>query len=83
MWSSYPDDSVGVSGDDDVLRVPLVHLGHAAAEDLLAAAGEGIGAGDGAAVDAPHMDVGSRAGDDVALQRPDSLLAPTLSILQF
>lgn len=57
-----------MSGDDDVLRVPLVHLRHAAAQDLLAAAGEGVGAGDGAAVDAPHVDVGAGAGHDVPLQ---------------
>lgn len=49
-----------MSGDDDVLRVPLVHLGDAAAQDLLAAAGEGVRAGDGAAIDAPHVDVGAR-----------------------
>lgn len=54
-------------GDNDVLRVPLVHLRHAAAEDLLAAASEGVGAGDGAAVDAPHVNVGARAGHDVPL----------------
>lgn len=63
----HPDDAIGVSGDDDVLRVPLVHLGHAAAQDLLAAAREGVGAGDGAAVDAPHVHVGSCAGHDVTL----------------
>lgn len=57
-----------MSGDDDVLRVPLVHLRHAAAQDLLAAAGEGVGAGNGAAVDAPHVDVGAGAGHDVPLQ---------------
>jgi len=57
-----------VAGDDDVLRVPLVHLGHTAAQDLLAAAGEGVGAGDGAAVNAPHMNVGACTGHDVPLQ---------------
>lgn len=48
-----------MSGDDDVLRVPLVHLRHAAAQDLLTAAREGVGAGDGAAVNAPHVNVGA------------------------
>lgn len=65
----YPDDAVRVSGDDDVLRVPLVHLRHAAAQDLLAAAREGVGAGDGAAVDAPHVDVGAGARHDVPLRQ--------------
>lgn len=59
-----------MSGHDHVLRVPLVHLGHAAAQDLLAAAREGVGAGDGAAVDAPHMDVGAGTRHDVPLQPP-------------
>ena len=53
--------------NDDVLRVPLIHLRHAAAEDVLAAAREGVGAGDGAAVDAPHVDVGPRARNNVPL----------------
>lgn len=57
-----------MSGGDDVLRVPLVHLRHAAAQDLLAAAREGVGAGDGAAVDAPHVDVGAGARHDVPLR---------------
>lgn len=65
----YPDDTIGVAGDDDVLRVPLVHLRHAAAQDLLAASCEGVGAGDGAAVNAPHVDVGSCTGDDVPLYK--------------
>ena len=56
-----------MSGDDDVLRVPLVHLRHAAAQDVLAAASEGVGAGDGAAVNAPHVDVGPSAGHYVSL----------------
>lgn len=64
---AHPHNAIRVAGDDDVLRVPLVHLRHAAAEDLLAAAGEGVGAGDGAAVDAPHVNVGARAGHDVPL----------------
>ena len=70
MWAvpiGYPDNAVRVSGDDDVLRVPLVHLRHAAAQDVLAPAREGVSAGDGAAVDAPHVDVGPRARHDVTL----------------
>lgn len=62
-----------MSGGDDVLRVPLVHLGHAAAQDLLAAAREGVGAGDGAAVDAPHVNVGAGAGHDVTLHTPTAM----------
>lgn len=53
----YPDNAVRVSGHSDVLCVPLVHLWYAAAQDLLTAARESVGAGDGAAVDAPHVDV--------------------------
>ena len=71
--AGYPDDAVGVSRDDDVLRVPLVHLRHAAAQDLLAAPGEGVGAGDGAAVDAPHVDVGSCTRHDVPLKHTHRL----------
>lgn len=41
----YPDDPVRVSGHNDVLRVPLIHLRHTAAQDLLAAAREGVGTG--------------------------------------
>lgn len=67
MRFRYPDDSIRVAGDDDVLRVPLIHLRHAAAEDLLTAAGEGVGAGDGAAVDAPHVNVRPRTGHDIPL----------------
>lgn len=72
MTGGYPDDAVRVSCDNDVLRVPLVHLRHAAAQDLLAAAREGVGAGDGAAVDAPHVDVGAGTGHDVALHKHTS-----------
>lgn len=57
-----------MSGDDDVLRVPLVHLRHAAAQDLLTAAREGVGAGDGAAVNAPHVNVGACTRHDIPLR---------------
>lgn len=67
MRGGYPDDAVGVSRDDDVLRVPFVHLGHAAAQDLLAASGEGVGTGDRVAVNAPYVDVCSSAGHYVSL----------------
>lgn len=66
----YPDNSIRVSCNDNILCVPLVHLWHTAAEDLLAAAGEGVGAGDGASINAPHMDVGASTGHDITLH-PD------------
>ncbi len=65
----YPDNAVRVSGDDDVLRVPLVHLRHAAAQDLLTAPCEGVGAGDGAAVNAPHVNVCARTGHNIPLHK--------------
>lgn len=63
----YPDNTIWVSCNDNILCVPLVHLWDAAAEDLLAAAGEGVGAGDGASINAPHMDVGASTGHYIAL----------------
>lgn len=56
-----------MSRNDNILRVPLIHLRDAAAEDLLAAAGESVGAGDGASIDAPHMDVGASTGHYITL----------------
>lgn len=58
-----------MSGDNDVLRVPLVHLRHAAAQDLLTASCEGVGAGDGAAVDAPHVNVRACTRHDIPLHK--------------
>lgn len=58
-----------MSGDDDVLRVPLVHLRHAAAQDLLTAPCEGVGAGDGASVNAPHVNVRAGTRHDVPLRK--------------
>lgn len=55
--------------DDDVLCVPLVHLRHAAAHDLLAPARERVHAHDGVPVDAPHVDVRAGTGHDVPLGR--------------
>lgn len=54
---------------DDILRVPFIHLGHAAADDLLAPACEGVDAHNGVPVDAPHVDVCASTGHDVPLGR--------------
>ncbi len=56
-----------MSRNDNILCVPIIHLWDAAAEDLLAAASESVGAGDGASIDAPHMDVGASTGHYITL----------------
>ncbi len=56
-----------MSRNDNILCVPIIHLWDAAAEDLLAAAGESVSAGDGASIDAPHMDVGASTGHYITL----------------
>lgn len=56
-----------MSRNDNILCVPIIHLWDAAAEDLLAAAGESVGAGDGASIDAPHMDIGASTGHYITL----------------
>lgn len=63
----YPDNTVWVSCDDDVLCVPFVHLRHTAAQDLLAAPGERVGTSDGVAVNAPYVDVCSGTGHYISL----------------
>ena len=65
---TYPDHAIRVSRDDDVLRVPLVHLRHTATDDLLAPACERVHTHDGVPVYAPHMDVRAGAGHDVPLR---------------
>ena len=76
QWT-YPDHAIRMSRDDDVLCVPLVHLRHAATDNLLAPACERVHTHDGVPVDAPHMDVCASAGHDVPLRwgRETSLLA--------
>lgn len=68
-WRGYPDYSIGVPCDNDVLHVPLVHLWHAAAQDLLAAPCEGVGTGNGASINAPHVNVRACTGYDIPLHR--------------
>lgn len=58
-----------MSCHDDILRVPLVHLGHAAADNLLAPARECVHTHDGIPIDAPHVDVRACAGHNVPLTR--------------
>lgn len=58
-----------MSRHDDILGVPFIHLGHAAADDLLAPARERVHTHDGVPVDAPHMDGRASAGHDVPLRR--------------
>lgn len=79
----YPDNAVWVSSDDDVLRVPFVHLRHTAAQDLLAAPCEGVGAGDGAAVNAPHVNVCASTGHDIALHKHKHVVCPRISWTAF
>lgn len=66
---TYPDHTVRVSRYYDVLGVPLIHLGHAAADDLLAPPREGVHTHDGVPVDAPHVDVRACTGHNVPLGR--------------
>lgn len=57
----------------DVLGVPLVHLRHAAADDLLAPPREGVHTHDGVPVDAPHVDVRACTGYNVPLEGKETL----------
>lgn len=66
---TYPNDTVGVSCYYDVLCVPLVHLRHAAADNLLAPTCECVHTHDRVSIDAPHMDIGPGAGHNVPLRR--------------
>lgn len=66
---AYPDHAIRVSCHDDILCVPLVHLGHTAADDLLAPACECVHTHDRVAIDAPHMDVCASTGHNVPLRR--------------
>ena len=68
--SGYPDYSIRVSCDNDILHVPLIHLRHAAAQDLLTAPCEGVSAGNGAAINAPHVNVGACTGHNIPLRTP-------------
>lgn len=63
----YPDNAIRVACDDDVLRVPFVHLRHTAAQDLLAAPGERVSTSDGVPVNAPYVDVCSGTGHYISL----------------
>lgn len=65
----YPDNTIWVSSDDDILCVPFIHLGHTAAQDLLTAPSEGIGTSNGAAINAPHVNVRACAGHNVPLHK--------------
>lgn len=65
--NGYPDNTIWMSCDDDVLCVPFVHLRHTAAQDLLAAPGECVGTSDRVAINAPYMDVRSSARHYISL----------------
>lgn len=68
-WCGYPDYSIRVSCDNDILHVPLIHLRHATAQDLLTAPCEGVSTGNGAAINAPHVNVRACTGHNVPLHR--------------
>lgn len=65
----YPDYSIRVSCDNNVLRIPLIHLWHVTAQDLLTASREGVSAGNGAAINAPHMNVCACTGHNIPLHK--------------
>lgn len=66
---TYPDHSIWVSRHDDILRVPLIHLRHTAADNLLAPACECVHTHDRVPIDAPHVDVCASAGHNVPLRK--------------
>lgn len=66
---AYPDHSVRMPRYDDILGVPLIHLWHETAHDLLASASEGVYTCSRAAINAPHVDVSASTRYNVSLQR--------------
>ena len=62
----HPDDAVAISGQYDVVDVPLFHLRHGYAENLLVWTSGSVYVGYLLAVDRPHVEICSRTGGHVA-----------------